>query len=128
MISRSVLENFNGKKVKITAINIKCVEDIEEIKQHLIDKYGEVQDNGDAFLANGKKYTKPWLPRERTGVFRIYGDQYYIESELNSAKGRMVPRRSFYSLNGLTIKNESTLVLILNSELDYRVEYQIQPL
>ena len=125
MIDKDILNKFNGSKVKVTAINIKCVEDIEDIKQQLINKYGAVEDIGDAFLADGKKYIKPWLPRERIGVFKVYGEQYYIEIESSSAQGRITPRRSFYPLTALSVTGESSISATINSKLGHMINYQL---
>lgn len=127
-ISKNILDLFNGKKIKATAINIKCVEDIDDIRLHLKMKYGEenIQENDNVFLVNDKVYHKPWLPRERTGTFNIRGENYYIEAESSSAVGRLKPRRSFYPINVLSIKDERTIIATIDSKKDYFIEYTLE--
>ncbi|MCE6003362.1 hypothetical protein KSB07_03175 [Acinetobacter junii] len=124
-ISKQQLAIFSGQKIKATAINIKCAEDIGDIREHLVSKYGQenIHENSDAFIVNGKVYTKPWLPRERAGVFKVRGEQYYIEAESSSADGRMSPRKSFYPISVLSLKDENTLVAILDIAQDFKIEY-----
>lgn len=120
------LQDFIGKRMTITCFNIKCVEDIDDIRQHLITQYGgEITETDNEFIVNGRQYTKPWLPRVREGIFQIYGNQYYIEIESSSTVGRMKPRRSFYPLSKLQIIDEHTLVTIIDAEKDHRIEYRV---
>ncbi|WP_335951321.1 hypothetical protein [Acinetobacter beijerinckii] len=126
-ITEQQLQPFADAKIKATAINIKCVEDIDDIRQHLTEKYGHesVQEKNEAFIVNGKVYLKPWLPLERTGVFKIRGDQYYIQAETSSAEGRMTPRRSFYPITALSLKDATTLVATIDAAQDFKIEYTL---
>lgn len=122
------LNKFIGKKIKAIAYNIKCVEDIDDIRIHLKNKYGEenIQENNQAFIVKGKPYIKPWLPRERIGTFNIRGDQYYIETESSSTEGRIKPRKSFYPTRVLSIKDEKTIIATLDSKKNFYIEYTLE--
>lgn len=127
-VSKQILNMFDGQKIKAIAINIKCVEDIDDIRIHLKNKYGEenIQENERAFIVKGKPYLKPWLPRERLGVFGVSGSQYYIEAESRSAVGRIAPRRSFYPLTVLSMKDEKTLISTIDAAQNHIIEYSLQ--
>lgn len=127
-ISKKSLKDFNGKSIKATAFNIKCVEDIDDIRTHLENKYGadNIQENEQMFIVKGKPYLKPWLPRERTGIFKVVGDQYCIEANSCSAVGRMNPRRSFYPLTALNIKDKNTLIAVIDANQNHFIEYSFQ--
>ncbi len=119
------LERFKNSKIKATAINLKCVEDIDDIRNHLINKYGDLTENEDAFFVNGKRYLKPWLPRERIGYFRIRGDQFYIEAIESTATGRLNPRRSFFSIEKLESKDNNTILAMIDPSINGVIEYSI---
>lgn len=124
-LTNDQINRFNNSRVKATVINLKCVEDIDDIRIHLQTKYGEVTEDDQCFFANGKRYMKPWLPKERIGVFRVRENQYYIEAESSSAKGRLTPRRSFFSLDKVQYKDENTLVVTIDSVNDGVIEYTL---
>jgi len=62
---------------------------------------------------------------QRIGVFRVRENQYYIEAESSSAKGRLTPRRSFFSLDKVQYKDENTLVVTIDSVNDGVIEYTL---
>lgn len=120
------LKDFNGLLVKATAINIYCVEDLDLIIEKLKQKYGEDPvDKGSYFLVAGQRIPKPWLQRERTGVFRLRGDFYCIENIEGSVDVNTLPKRSFYPTANLEVIDDKTLLLTLDKEKDYKIEYRV---
>lgn len=120
------LKDFNGLMVKATAINIYCVEDLDLIIEKLKQKHGEDPvDKGTYFLVAGQRIPKPWLQRERIGIFRLRGEFYCIENIEGSVDVNSLPKRSFYPVTNLQVIDDKTLLLILNKEKDYKIEYRV---
>ena len=122
----SDLNQFANKRVKATVINGYCVEDLDLLKTRLEEKYSEVAiDQGSYFLIAGQKITKPWLQRERIGIFRLQGQTYCIENLQGSVEGVSLPKRSFYPITNLQVIDDKTLLLTLDKEKDYKIEYRV---
>lgn len=123
------LERFDGARIKATAFNIKCAEDNDSIREHLINKYGveNVEESQQCFTITNKdrRYPKPWLPRSRIGIFHRRGRDYFIENLEYSAKGRGTPRRSIFPVSSLRIKDSRTLVAIIDASRNFYIEYTL---
>lgn len=125
-MDESILNRFHGKAIVATAINLSCVEDIPSMLDALRVKFGvEPVDRGTHFEVAERKYLKPWVPRVRYGIFRVIGQQYYIEMVDSSALGRLKANRSFYDLKNLSLKDERTLVSMIDRDKDFKIEYQL---
>ena len=124
------LKSFVGKTVRATCMgNLKSVEDIDDIREHLINKYGadSVVEKPTLFIVKGKPYIKPWLPKERIGTFHLAGLNYYIKNKVSSTQdGRIRPRRSLYSIENLEVVDHSMLVLHINKARDEYLLYTVQ--
>lgn len=122
-----LLKKFNGQSIKATAVNIKCAEDIDDIRQHLFNKFGQenVTETDQHFLTGDRRYPKPWLPRERVGVFNLLGQNYFIESTQSSAEGRLKPRRSMFPISALSVKDENTLIGTVDAKQNFYIEYHL---
>ncbi len=120
------LDKFANKRVKATAINGYCVEDIELLKTRLEEKYSEpAVDQGSYFLIAGNKFAKPWLQRERIGIFRLHGQFYCIENLQGSVEGVKLPKRSFFPITNLKVIDDKTMVLYLDESKDWKIEYKV---
>lgn len=123
-----MIELFNGKRISATAFNIKCSDDIDSIRDYLINKYGaeNITENDLFFIVkDGKKHAKPWIPRNRTGIFKASKHHFSIETESSSAVGRLNPRRSIFPLSCLSFKDKDTLICMIDKKNNYYVEYKI---
>ena len=120
------LKDFNGLMVKAIAINIYCVEDLDLIVEKLKQKYGEDPvDKGTYFLVAGQRIPKPWLRRERTGIFRLRGQFYCIEDMEGGVDTNALPKCSFYPITNLQVIDDKTLLLTLDEKKDYKIEYRV---
>lgn len=127
MIDENILNSFKGKHVTIYAIDLKTVEDIDDMRQHLINKHGadNVIEKPSHFCTPERNYLKPWLPRMRTGIFNVVAGNYYIDILTSSAKGRLTPRHSYFPLSTLSVKDDRTLVAVVNKRTNGRLEYHL---
>ena len=126
MITTEQLSKFNGKTIRATAINLKCVEDIPDTIEYLRRKYNtEPVEHNDRILVGGRVYMKPWLPRVRIATFNLYRDGYYIEVDPASTVGTRQPKRSFYHLSALSVKDDNTLIATIDASKDFKIEYQL---
>lgn len=118
-------KNFDGKKVKAIAIGGFCAEDNELLKKTLARKYSKTPEEEEkGFKVAGKFIQKPWLQRERIGIFRLYGNNYFIENISGSIPDAKLPRRSFYPTTHLKIVDDKTLELTVskNQKIIYTIE------
>ena len=128
-IRPSELQMFNGKKIRaVVSGNMKAVEDIDDIRTHLQTKYGadNIKENPNSFIVKGKKYLKPWVPRERTGIFHVKGSMYYIETlERSTEDGRMKPRYSLYPIDKLTMVDPNTIHCMVKEDNNEYIRYTL---
>lgn len=125
-ISKAILAKFDGQNIKATVFNMNCLEDIDDIRNHLTAKYGAAfTETNQAFIVEGKAHIKPWLPRERLGVFAISGEQYFITTDTAQYTGRLKPRRTFFPVRTLSVKDDRTLMATIDAAKNYFIEYTL---
>ena len=111
------LLNFHGKKIKAVVVGGFCAEDMELVERLITKKHGEKpKDDGEYFTLTNTRIKKPWLHRERIGVFNLRGANYYIENISGSAEGYKLPRHSLYPTTNLKVIDKETLELTISDK------------
>lgn len=111
------LKDFDGKKVKAITTGGYCAEDNDKLKAVLARKYAEEPvEEKTFFRVAGQVIVKPWLQRERIGIFKTNGKFFYIENHSGSMPEVQLPKRALHPTTNLTILNETTLELTVSSK------------
>ena len=129
MATKEQLLPFVGKTIWATCEGLKCVEDIDDIRNYLLKKYGadNVTEFDTTFKVKDRVIPKPWVPRDRVAVFGLTGDVYYLTIQESSAVGKFNPRRSFYPISKLEVIDDKTLLVVVNASLGQFIRYTVQP-
>ncbi len=122
-----MLQDFVGKRVKAIVTGGYCVEDMDIVKAKLGEKYGNpvLEEGGSLVCANGRRVSKPWLHRERIGIFHLSKNGFYIENISGSVENYPLPKHSNFPTTNLQVIDDKTLLLTLDKEKDYKIEYRV---